>query len=225
MAGRTVTGNGIWWVMAAVIAVVAVVVGLVIALDRPERGEFGADGVPVGTSGADAVEVVVHEDPQCPFCARFKVEAGDDLDRLADDEGYELSYLVHTFLDDQASSDTSLRASAAALCAHDEGLFEDYREVMYANHRAFVPDGPAWTDDVLAGFGEQVGASDRFRSCVLRGDRVDDARDLSAVAEEVGVDFVPIVYVDGTPLTREDMERLWSGQADVVELVEEAAGR
>lgn len=219
MSSRTAAGPSLRVVViiaAVVVGLIAAAVGLALA-GQPERGEITERGVPIGSSRDGARTIVVHEDPQCPFCARFKAEAADELEAIAADEAWELTYQVHTFLDDRAGGDTSLRASAAALCAHDEGRFEDYRSIMFANHPALSPNGPPWTNETLADFGEHAGLSKSFRSCVMKGSRVEAARSLNASSDQV--EFVPLVVVDGEPLTREQMEALWDGRSSLLNLI------
>lgn len=214
-------------------AVVLLVVVVVLALTRPwadgEEGAAGAGeaGVSVGEPAEGAPEVILYEDFQCSWCARFDAAIGEEMHRLAQDGQIDLTYVVRHFLDGQG--DTSTRASNAALCAEEEGEYVAFQSALYSTHPVFqgeTGDQIAWTDEHFVSVAEQIGLSgadlDGFNACVAGQDHLDRVRDMEVRALRDGITGTPTIVVEGEQLDEGAMNGLLSGTLTVEQAVAEA---
>lgn len=161
-------------VIAAIVLVVAIVavVGAVVLQQQSAKNEITAGGkaVPAGTSmGAgfrafadvtakpNAPRVDLYLDFQCPACQMFEAAFGPTLKGLAESGQVQLYYHVKNFLDDNLRNDSSTRSAVGAFCAADAGKFQQYFDIVFANHPANEGDG--WTNAQLTGFATQAGLS------------------------------------------------------------------
>ena len=104
------------------------------------------DGVLIGSSGARR-SLIVYEDPQCPYCAKFEQACGDLLRRETSAGAVSVEYRMRCFLGPE-----SVRACNALALAAERGRFEDLRRVMFENQPAEQTGG--YTVDDLRKLGE-----------------------------------------------------------------------
>ncbi len=129
------------------------------------KGVLGADaaqpyGWPANPDASASVPlVVVWEDFQCPFCARFERSQGKELAAAAEAGKIRLIYRPATFLDDNLpqSGLASARATNAWGAAIDAGVGLKYHELLFANQPENEGDG--YSDQLLLDLGKQAGLS------------------------------------------------------------------
>lgn len=200
----------------AIIAVVgAVVIALVVtgvllfnrfgqaqASNVPPNATAAKDGIVThpGKAKADAPQVELFLDYQCPACARFEQGFGPMLDQMAEAGDIALTYRTMTFLDTNLRNDSSTRAANAAACADTAGHYFDYHNAVFAHQP--TSEGAGYTDDNLTvDFTQQAGitggALDEFNACYTTKrfsgfvNQVDDA------AGKAGVQGTPTLRVNG----------------------------
>lgn len=201
----------------AVLAVVVAIIAIgVVQSNKNSAGPSADSALPSGVSSeddygwrvntaADAPDVQIYEDFQCPACANLEQTYGQLIQQLAGDGEIQLMYHPMTFLDNNLNSDHSVRAAGAFGCAIDAGAGEAYHNVIFANQPANEGDG--WTDDQLKQFGEAAGvggeAKGEFDQCVDDGTYQDWAELSNKAAFDRGITGTPSIYVDGEELPQD----------------------
>ena len=158
-------------------------------------------GFQVNTA-ADAPNVEIYEDFQCPACANLENQFGPLIQQEAADGNIQLTYHPMVFLDSNLQTDHSLRAANAFGCAITGGVGEEYHNIVYANQPANEGDG--WTDEQLKQFGADAGltgeAQTAFDQCVADGTYKGWAQLSNDGAFQRGVSGTPTIFVDGQEL-------------------------
>ena len=94
----------------------------------------------------------------------------------------------------------SLRAAEASECAADQGAFESFSVLLYANQRGRNAGG--FADPMLNAFAQVIGLdADDFATCLSSGRHRDDVERDRADADAIGVDHTPTVFVNGVEAT------------------------
>jgi protein-disulfide isomerase len=166
-----------WFAIGVSIAVVVVLVaigGLVVFLNNqatspgaaPKANDtFNSEtGAISFGDGEDTVAVFV--DFQCPICASFEQQYGEQLEAAAADGRITLEYHPIAILDRYSQgTEYSSRSAGAAFCVAESNpdLYLDYSKTLFENQPAENSSG--LTTDQLADFASQVGAEDAV-SCI-----------------------------------------------------------
>lgn len=213
-----------------VVLVVALIAGLVWAATRGS-GDLSAagsgntlpegGGVSLGAGGEDVPEVHVYGDFQCPWCGVLENSIGPAMEELLEDEQIQLRVTLMSFLDGNNPGESSLRAANAALCADDAGVFLPYYQELYANQ---PQGGGGWTDDQLNSYAQAIGLSgeelDTFGSCVADRPHEDYVHAMQERANRDGVTGTPRLFVDGTQISDEEMQRLMDDGSQLEAVIE-----
>ncbi len=195
-------------------AVVAtVLVGLVVAgyvglSGRDTTGETArapsgmSDGYSVSV-GDDAAPTTLtfYEDPQCPVCAAFEGEVGDDVAAAVSAGDVKVEYRVVSFLDHASENDYSSRAANALMVVQESagpGAFVELHRILYENQPEEGTAGP--DDEQLIAWAVEAGADEAD----VRGGIESGAFDLfvenaTDQMSKDGVNSTPTVLVDGQP--------------------------
>lgn len=183
-AAKKNAGSGVNKILvAAVVAILAIVgtVGFVVA-NQSKRQASVSQSVPAQAgamgqgfvankdvtlvSGAPTLDI--YEDFQCPACGTFERGLGETINGLADQGKLKLVYHFKTIIDANFGVDHSLRASNAAMCVAEDGKFEAFHKLVYANQPE--REGTGWTDADLEKFAQEAGvtggALDTYKQCV-----------------------------------------------------------
>ncbi|MFJ2504751.1 DsbA family protein [Microbacterium sp. AGC62] len=169
--------NTNWFAIGVSIAVVVVLVaigGLVVFLNNqatspgaaPKANDtFNSEtGAISFGDGEDTVAVFV--DFQCPICASFEEQYGEQLEAAAADGRITLEYHPIAILDRYSQgTEYSSRSAGAAFCVAESNpdLYLDYSKTLFDNQPA--ENSAGLTTDQLADFASQVGADDAV-SCI-----------------------------------------------------------
>lgn len=146
---------------------------------------------------ADAVEVVVYEDPQCPHCRDFEEEHGQYLQDAADRGRISLEYRPIAFL-----GDDSVAPINAAVCVLDS-----------AGPKAFmkVHDALFAGEDDLTGLAADAGAGGpQVSKCIESGKHDGWVDKVTSDASDDGVAGTPTVRIDGVTVDFEDLDDIES---------------
>jgi protein-disulfide isomerase len=139
-----------WWLYAARFAP---------RVDDDVRVQVNVGDSPVLGNASAPVVVVVFSDFECPFCGEF---ARDELPKLKAqyiDTG--IVALVYKQFPIAESHPKALRAAQAAVCAHQQGAFFAYHDLLYGHQDALEIGN-------LLGYAQDLGLDmDRFKECVI----------------------------------------------------------
>ncbi|MFT4188151.1 MAG: thioredoxin domain-containing protein [Aeromicrobium sp.] len=165
--------------------------------------------------GYEPVVVELYEDFQCPHCALFEEEYGEQLVDMVAAGEIELRYRPFSFLDDVGGSpnDYSKRATNAAICVYEEHGAEAYAQfhaLLFSRQPAEGTPGPEDDELIAAAASLEFDGIDDCVNGQTYFDRIEDAKDDGV---DRGVTGTPTVYVDGEMLT---------DPADVVDEAEDA---
>jgi len=153
----------------------------------PPVQEIDVEGRPSQGPEDAKVTIVEFTDYQCPFCSRYYKETYPKLL-----EAYErrVRYVVRNF---PISSIHPLAqgAAEAAECAHDQGKFWKYHDVLFENQNAL--DLPS-----LKRYAAQVGLDrERFDACMREGEKAAVVRKDLEDGRRYGVRGTPTFFVNG----------------------------
>lgn len=163
-------------------------------------GGATADGIPVGHANAPAT-VDLYVDFQCPICRQYEQRSGPTLEGFIASGAARVVYHPVAFLD-RVSAGYSSRASAAAGCASQEGVFPAFLKAMYANQ---PPEGgTGLPPDKIISLGQQAGAGPGFAQCVNANTFGPWAAALTETASKAGVNATPTVKVNGQEIDNTD---------------------
>ncbi|MDX1757825.1 MAG: thioredoxin domain-containing protein [Marinobacter sp.] len=200
------------WMATAVAAVVAVVAGLLLVTQPPEKtaetlpvaaadaepfpAELDRYGVSVGDEDAP---VVVREfaDYQCPACGRFF-----DASQRLKDEYVAAGKVRFVFFDlPLRQHQNAMPAAMAARCAGDQDGYWSMHDALFANQGEW--SGTSAPVDMFSRYAVEQGLDERrFRRCMtteLHREAIDSS---VQVARQLRVMSTPTVLVDNIQLTR-----------------------
>lgn len=149
-------------------------------------------GLVIGTEGQ---LVETFEDYVCPFCARFELSSGAQLRQAALDGQYRLVLHPIAFL-----TEDSPRASNASACVyqHEElDTWIEFHETVYERQNPSEAAGQ-YTNEVLVGIADEVGASTASTDCITGGDYLEWVEAITQQAFERGVRGTPTLALEGT---------------------------
>jgi len=148
------------------------------------------DGAPVRGAAEAPVTVVEFSDFHCPFCKR----AQGTLKQILEQYPGKVRHVFRDFPVDGLHPQAR-QAAEAARCAHDQGKFWDYHDVLFTNP-------PRATPDDLRRYAKQTGLDvQTFERCVSAGThRATVQRDLDE-GTRLGVTGTPAFFINGRPLT------------------------
>lgn len=156
-----------------------------------------AEGVVVGDPQAP-VTLDVYEDFQCPACRQFERISGPTLDQMVREGTVRVVYHPVAFLDRMSSTNYSSRASAAAGCAADAGVYPEFAK------RLFVQQPPEGGDglppETLISIGQTAGAGPDFAACVREDRYAGWTARLTDAASRAGIPGTPTVLVNDQPV-------------------------
>ena len=156
-------------------------------------GHTPEGGVLVGSAHANQ-DMILFEDPQCPYCRLFEELNGPVITAAVDAGELAVEYRMRCFLGRE-----SVRADNALALAAEAGRFDELRQAIFA---AQPPEGTGgFTTEDLLRLGAQVGltSSDfvsgvreaRYENWVLRREAVYQAQDPQGT---------PAALLDGQPI-------------------------
>jgi protein-disulfide isomerase len=163
-------------------------------------------GILYGSANAK-VTMTVFEDVRCPYCDIFEVGARDVYKKYVDAGEVKVYFHLVKLIDenDQSSGENasgSRTGGSALACAQNEGLFDEYHDVLYDNQPDETTD-PWSSPSALITLAKKVPGLDTptFESCV-------DKITYGGFVDQNWADFntlkltgTPTVEIDGTALT------------------------
>ena len=143
--------------------------------------------------GPEDARVTIEEfaDFQCPYCGSFAREIAPALRATYEDR---VRYVYRDF-PLVRSHEFAQKAAEAAQCAHEQGLFWQYHDVLFANQKALA-------EPELKRYAEQVGAdTDEFNLCLDSGKNAWEVLLDTQDGNLAGVTGTPAFLINGILVT------------------------
>lgn len=146
-----------------------------------------------------ATRIDVFVDYMCPHCAQFHQEYGEEIDEAIDAGELVVDYRYLDFLNRSSTDgEYSTRAAGAARCVaadDDAAALTGLSDLLFT--AGTQPQGGTLTDDELADYAREAGASDEAVACIADGDQTAEAAEAAQANERVLQDAIGRV---GTPV-------------------------
>ncbi|HEX3839851.1 MAG TPA: thioredoxin domain-containing protein [Acidimicrobiales bacterium] len=147
----------------------------------------------LGSDEADH-QMVLFEDPQCPYCRRFEETSGEVLKTAREAGRLAVEYRMRCFLGVE-----SVRADNALALAAEAGRFDELRTVLFANQPAEGTGG--FTIEDLHELGRLAGlSSPDYESGVRDGRYFGWVLKVEAALQEEDPQGTPAAWLDGQPV-------------------------
>ena len=153
-------------------------------------------GDPLAQGSPDApVVLIMWEDFQCPFCAKFAQETEPVLvDRFVEDGTLRLEWRDFPYFGEQ-----SVQAARAARAAGEQGAFWEFHDALYA--LGFPPNSGQLTDDVLVGIAGDLGLDvERFTTTMQSQPVLDAVTSDFQEGQQLGISGTPAFLLNGRPI-------------------------
>jgi protein-disulfide isomerase len=141
--------------------------------------------------GANApVRILEFADFQCPSCGQFFLTTQGALNSLYGDK------IEWVFLDFPLTQvhDRAMPAAVAAACAHRQGKFWPYHDLLFRNQNRLM-------DRDLRQYAERAGLDRQaWQACFEKQETLAQVQQDAALADELGVDATPTFFVGGERL-------------------------
>lgn len=150
------------------------------------RLSVSIEGAPVAGPVEAPVTIVEFSDFHCPFCKRVE----DTLKALLAQYGAKVK-LVYRQFPIQGLHPQARRAAEASLCAHDQGKFWEYHDVLFEQ-------SPKAADDDLKRYAKQVGLdTDGFASCLFQNRYYEQVQHDLDEGNRLGLEGTPAFFING----------------------------
>lgn len=160
-------------------------------LKEPESPKIAVstDGYPVWGKANAPVTIVEFSDFECPYCSRVN----PTIDRIKKEYGEDKVRIV--FRDMPLPSHArAIPAAMASHCAHDQGKFWEYHDVLFENQRKLG-------DEDLKEYAKKVGLDEaKFQECYSKGQFKERVETSQQEAQRVGIQATPSFVINGTLL-------------------------
>ncbi len=151
---------------------------------------------PLAQGDVDApVVLVMWEDFQCPFCAKFAQETEPVLvDRFVEDGVLRLEWRDFPYFGEQ-----SVQAARAARAAGEQGAFWEFHDAVYA--LGFPPNSGQLTDEVLVGLAHDLELDvERFTGTMQSQPVLDAVTADFQEGQQLGISGTPAFLINGRPM-------------------------
>jgi protein-disulfide isomerase len=154
------------------------------------RLAVSTEGAPSRGAAQAPVTLVEFSDYQCPFCKRAQVTVKQVLDRYPG----KVRHVYRDFPVEKTHPQAG-EAAEAARCAHDQGKFWQYHDLLFTNAPKAGPED-------LRRYAEQAALDvPTFERCVSSGvHRTKVQRDVED-GRRLGITGTPAFFINGRPLT------------------------
>lgn len=150
-----------------------------------KQNTFAIEDSPMKGDPKARIQLVAFSDFQCPFCSRINKPLDDVARHYGPDAVVVFKHFPLTF------HRASMPASLASMCAHEQGKFWEYHDVLFANQRALSAED-------LKGYAQTLGLDEEaFTACFESGRYKAKIEADMAEARAAGVRGTPVVFING----------------------------
>ncbi len=155
----------------------------------PDSRMINVGDDPLKGSTTAPVRIVEFADFECPSCGQFFLNTEGSLNALYGDR------IQWAFLDFPLQQHArALPAAVAAQCAHLQGKFWPYHDLVFANQAKL-------SDDDLRSYADRVGVDrKKWDACFTNQETLPGIQEDSDLGNELGVDATPTFFVGGQTL-------------------------
>ena len=156
---------------------------------RVFRATVNTDGAPFKGSATAPVTIVKFEDFHCPYCRRVQATFSEILAKYG-----EKVKLVHRDFPLDRAHPEARKAHEAARCAHGQGKFWAYHDVLYSN-------APKASTENLRTYAQEVGLDmASFDQCLRSGNTEAMVEKDVEEGTNLGVAATPVFFINGRQL-------------------------
>ena len=131
------------------------------------------------------VLIVEFSEFQCPYCSRVL----PTMEQIKEEYGDKVAVVFRDF--PLPMHKEAPKASEGGHCAHEQGKFWEFHDILFQNQRALQPEK-------LSGYAEQAGLDvAAFDTCLSSGKYADAVTANKAAGEAVGVSGTPAFFING----------------------------
>ena len=153
----------------------------------PVKVQIPVGGRPYSGPEAAPVEIVEFTDYQCPFCGRHFRQT---LPQILSEYDGEIRYVVLNY-PISTIHPFAQKASEAAECAHDQGRFWEYHDLLFQNQQSLDTDS-------LKGHAASLGLdAAAFDTCLDSGEKEQQVFQDFQLGQDYGVTGTPTFFVNG----------------------------
>jgi len=190
----------LWWIVVGAVVVVAGLIGASWwGAQSPIKKDYPyalAEEYP--SLGAADAPVVIEEyaDFQCPYCGNFARTAFKQLEHdFIDQNEVKFVYRYMAFLGTESNW-----AAEAAQCAHDQGKFWTYHDVLF--QRQSGENKGAFTKDKLKGLAQELDLdTEAFDQCLDSGRYTEFIKNSTKQGGDRGVKGTPTIFINDQTFT------------------------
>ena len=154
------------------------------------RVEVSTDGAPIRGVPEAPVTLVEFSDFHCPFCNRVQ----PTLEQLLAKYPKQVKLVFRDFPLDKLHPQAH-RAAEAAQCAHEQGKFWEYHDLLFTN-------APRASSEDLGKYAEQVGLDgEQFQVCLSDGGQQAAVQSDVEDGQRLGITGTPMFFINGRPLS------------------------
>jgi protein-disulfide isomerase len=137
------------------------------------------------------VTIIEFSDFQCPYCARFQSET---LPQILQNYGDRVRFVYRDFPLTGLHAN-ALKAAEASECAHDQGKYWEYHDLLFQNQSALDVDS-------LKGYAASLGLdTTTFNSCLDSDQKMDEVRKDEQDGLAAGVQGTPAFFINGQAIS------------------------
>jgi protein-disulfide isomerase len=153
--------------------------------------EATVDDDPAQGPADAAVTVIEFSDFQCPYCARFQSET---LPQILQNYGDRIRFVYRDFPLTSIHAN-ALKAAEASECAHDQGKYWEYHDMLFQNQSALDVDS-------LKSYAASLGLdTTAFNSCLDSDQKMDEVRQDVQDGLAAGVQGTPAFFINGQAIS------------------------
>ena len=164
--------------------------------------EVNIDGDPYMGADPDDAKVIIVEfsDFQCPYCQR----GAEVIAEVMADYGDEVSLVFKDF--PLSSHEYAQTSAEAAECAHNQDMFWEYHDLLFANQNSISPA-------YLSAAAEELGLDmDEFESCMDSGATTSEVRTDYGHGVSAGVRGTPGFFINGVLVSGAQPYEVFEGE-------------
>ena len=154
------------------------------------RFDIPVDDDPILGPDDAPITIIEFSDYECPYCRKFHVETFNQLIEAYPDQ---VRFVYRDFPLSTIHSN-AIAASEAANCAHEQGVFWEYHDLLFSMQQGL-------SKDAYLAYAEQLNLDmTEFESCIDSRRYEDEVASDYDFAARLGIRSTPTFFINGLPL-------------------------